>query len=154
MASNGKKRSAGPHVTGSKEARRLSAVILEVMAGLRTPTEAAGTLGVSPPRYYALETRALQGLVNALEPREKGRTASPEVRAKRFEQENARLSRECVRYQALARAAQRTAGVFVTSPETQRKKTAAGKKRVKKPTVRALRVAKVLQSESEAEERA
>ena len=41
----------------------MAVVILEVLAGRRTPAEAAALLGVGPPRYYQLETRALQGLV-------------------------------------------------------------------------------------------
>src|SRR5262245_6994852 len=59
--------------SGDGEARRLAAVILEVLAGGRTPTEAAQSLGISPPRYYALEQRALTGLVSACRRRQRGR---------------------------------------------------------------------------------
>lgn len=146
MASDVKKRGPGPAVTGSKEARRLSVAILEVLAGVRTPQDAAGALGMSASRYYVLETRALQGLVEVLEPREKGRTASPEMRARRLEEDNARLTRECARYQALARAAQRSAGVALASAPK-----VAGKRRAKRPTVRALRAVDALKAEVEAE---
>jgi hypothetical protein len=47
-------------------------VILEVLAGMRTPTEAATVVGLSVPRYYLWEQRALEGLVRACEPRPKG----------------------------------------------------------------------------------
>jgi hypothetical protein len=45
--------------------KRQAAAILEVLAGARTPTEAATALAVSLPRYYQLESRALEGLVAA-----------------------------------------------------------------------------------------
>src|SRR5438477_8881944 len=65
----------------SREARRLAAAILEVLAGARTPTEAATSLGLSVPRYYQVESRALEGLLAACAPRPKGRapgSAQPE----------------------------------------------------------------------------
>src|SRR5438270_790739 len=43
----------------SREAQRAAALILEVLAGGRTPTQAAEALSVSLPRYYQLETRAV-----------------------------------------------------------------------------------------------
>src|SRR5260370_40572180 len=46
----------------STEAKRLAAAILEVLAGARTPTEAAQVLALSLPRYYLLEARALHGI--------------------------------------------------------------------------------------------
>ncbi len=52
-------------------------MILEVLAGVKTPTQAAADLGTSLPRYYQLETRALEGLVAALEPRPKGKQPLP-----------------------------------------------------------------------------
>jgi hypothetical protein len=66
-----KQRRDGPHLPAqqaSPQARRLAAVILEVLAGLRGPTEAAQAAGVSVPRYYAVEARALQGLLKSCEP--------------------------------------------------------------------------------------
>ena len=61
-----KRQRAAP--AGSREALRLAACVLEVLAGLRGPTEAAGALGVSLARYYQLEQRALAGLVRGCEP--------------------------------------------------------------------------------------
>jgi len=49
-------------------ARTAAALILEVLAGLRTPGEAAETLGLSLPRYYHLEERAIAGLTAACAP--------------------------------------------------------------------------------------
>jgi len=60
-----KPRASGPQVaTGqaSPQARRLAAVILEVLAGLKGPSEAAQAAGASVPRYHAAQARALQGL--------------------------------------------------------------------------------------------
>ncbi|QVL31033.1 hypothetical protein KIH39_19585 [Telmatocola sphagniphila] len=51
------------------QAKRLASVILEVLAGARTPTDAATAVGISLPNYYQVETRALQGLLKACEPR-------------------------------------------------------------------------------------
>ena len=49
----------------SPQARRQAATILEVLAGVRRPSEAAQVLEISLPRYYQLEQRALAGLVSA-----------------------------------------------------------------------------------------
>jgi hypothetical protein len=59
----------------SREARRLAAAILEVLAGVRTPAQAATAVGLSLPRYYQVEGRALQGLLAACEARPRGRVA-------------------------------------------------------------------------------
>jgi len=64
---------AGLAQDAGREARRLATLILEVLAGGRTPTEAAQALEISVPRYYQLEGRALRGLVAACEPRPRGR---------------------------------------------------------------------------------
>src|SRR3984957_5805973 len=85
------------------EAKRLAAAILEVLAGARTPTEAATALGLSVPRYYQVESRALAGLLSACEAKPKGRTANPDKEAAQLRQENQRLQREVTRNQSLAR---------------------------------------------------
>ena len=95
----------------SQEARRMAAAILEVLAGARSPGEAASALGVCLPRYYQLETRALQGLVAACQPMPKGRQANPAKQAQAQDKEMQRLRRELGRHQALVRAAQRTVGL-------------------------------------------
>ena len=55
--------------SGSAGARRKAMVILEVLGGVRTPTDAAEELGIPTPRYYQWEERAVEGLVSALEPK-------------------------------------------------------------------------------------
>jgi hypothetical protein len=62
---------------GSKNAKRLGAVILEVSAGIRTPLQAAEALGLSLPRYYQIEANGLNGLVAACTPKPKGLQANP-----------------------------------------------------------------------------
>jgi hypothetical protein len=45
----------------TSDARRRAAAVLEVLAGARTPTQAAEALGVSLPRYYLLEPAGDRG---------------------------------------------------------------------------------------------
>lgn len=135
-----------PLAGASREAKRLAALILEVLAGMRTPTDAAAVLGSSLPRYYTLETRALSGLLHACEPRGKGRVSTPENQLSKLRREYARLQRACARHQALARAAQRTVGLTPPAPALKK----AGKKR-RRPTVRALQIAARIGSAVEAE---
>jgi len=137
-----KKRGAGgPRVEGgSPDARKVAAAILDVLGGIRTPTSAAEAVGVSLPRYYALECRAIEGMVKACEPRPKGRVRSPAHEVPALRKEIEKLTRECERKQALLRAAQRTVGLAMPAPVPK------GKRR-RKPVVRALKAAAVLRSE-------
>ena len=132
---------AGP----SPEAKRRAAAILEVLAGSRLPSEAAAVLGVSLPRFYLLEQQALGGLVHGCEPKPHGRTLTPERELARLHKQVELLQRESARQQALVRAAQRTIGLSV--PEPSKTKPASGKKRRRRPTVRALKHAARLQSD-------
>ena len=86
-----------------------AAMILEVLAGVRTPTQAAQDLGVTPSRYYLLEdmaAAALEVIACELQPR-RGRRwhdgtpprGQPEARECRHGNANA------ARQQALVRAA-------------------------------------------------
>jgi len=128
-----------------EETRRTAAVILEVLAGLRTTAEASEALGVSVPRYYALEARAVEGLVAACRRRAKDPSRSAERRVKKLEVEIARLRSENARSQALLRVAQRAVGVKAPPPGGESKTSTGRKKRRKrKPTARALRAARVL----------
>ena len=131
---------------GDGEAKRLAAVVLEVLAGGRTPTEAAEVLGVSPPRYYALEQRALDGLLAACRRRQRGRTKTPQRELEKLKGDVRRLERECGRWQALLRAAQRTVGIAPPKPV----KPEPGRKRRPKRcrVARALRAAGALRNES------
>jgi hypothetical protein len=120
------------------EARRKAAAILEVLAGARKPSDAAQALGITPMRYYLLELRAIQGLVKACEPVKLGAKVSPERETQRLRKQVTVLERECARYAALARVAQRAVNL---SPPPADKKTAGGKKaRRSKPPVRAVKI--------------
>lgn len=111
-ADRSKKTSRGPApLPGSAPARRQAAVILEVLAGVRRPSEAAHVLGTSLPRYYQLERRALVGLLRACEPAPRGPRADPSKQLATLERENRRLRRECDRQQALVRMAERSLGL-------------------------------------------
>ena len=132
----------------SAQARRQTAAILEVLAGVRTPTQAAEVLEVSLPRYYVLEIQALQGMLVACEPRSLGRQPSSESALAALRRECEQLRRECGRQQALVRAAQRTIGLTVPAPPKPEKN---GKKRRKRrPTARALRAVARLKTEETA----
>jgi hypothetical protein len=130
----------------SREAQRLAAAILEVLAGGRTPNDAAAALGISPPRYYLLEQRALAGLVAACEPRPVGQTISLKHRLAVQEKELVRLRQECARQQALVRAAQRTVGLAPPSPKPAAKAGAKKVSRKRRPVVRALKAAEAIRA--------
>jgi hypothetical protein len=134
----------------SLEARRAAAAILEVLGGVRTPASAAAALGIRLPRYYLWEQRAVEGLIAACQPRPRGRTISPDRRLAQLERALALSQRELARHQALARTAQRalglTAAVSSSSTSTGKGQPASSgtKKRRRKPSVRALRAARLL----------
>src|SRR5436305_15200116 len=81
----------------SREAKQAAAAVLDVLAGGRTPVEAASALGVSLTRYYVLEERALAGLVQACEPRGKGKGVNPERQRQQLERECERWKQACAR---------------------------------------------------------
>jgi hypothetical protein len=141
----------GPRaVVGSDVARRTASLILEALTGVRTTQEAADALGVALPRYYVLETRALSGLVGALEPRSRGRQRGAAERISALEGEVARLERELRRFQALQRASQRALGL-VAAPAAReggtkaprRKGDEGGKPRRKRRPNRATRAERI-----------
>ena len=144
-----RERMKGPKLQDvSRSARLVATAILEVMAGARLPSDAAKALGVSQPRYYLLENRAMNGLIAACEPRQKGRVRSTASELASAQQQIKRLQQDCARYSALARVAQRTIGLNAPQPV----KAADGKKyRKRKPTVRALKVLDMLKSKSSGE---
>ena len=99
-------------LTGSAQAKRMLALLLEALGGLRTTQEAAAGMGVALVRYYQLETRALQAMLAALEPRPKGRRPRTEAQCQAEQaQEKEQLARELRRYKSLCRSLQRTVGV-------------------------------------------
>lgn len=120
-----------------REARRKAAAILEVLAGARKPSEAAEALGITPMRYYLLEMRAIQGLVKGCEPLRLGPKVSAEKEAQGLRKQIQALERECARYAALARVAQRAVNLL-PPPLT---KTVEGKRgRRRKGPVRAFKL--------------
>jgi hypothetical protein len=130
----------------SREAKRLAAVLLDVLTGSRTPPDAAQALGVSLPRYYQLEERGFRGLLAACEPRPRGRQPDAQAEVDGLQKETERLRRELARQQALVRLTQKTVGIAAPTPAK-----ATGTKRKTRPRVRALRRAERLQQEADAE---
>jgi hypothetical protein len=116
-----------------------------VLGGTLTPADAAAAMGVSPPRYYLLESRALEGLVSACEPRAKGPGHSLARELESLHREHERTRRELARAQALARASQRAVGLSLPQ-----KPARAEGKRKRRPVVRALRAAKHMKTEPQA----
>jgi hypothetical protein len=140
-----RKHRTGPRVNGgSPGARQCAATILQVLAGEWTPGQGAAALGVGLPRYYAVESRAMSGLVEACESRRRGPQSEKEVSDLR--KKVVRLEHECARKQALLRASQRTAGIQVPVPKVK-------PKRRRRPTVRALKMAAVLRKTDQAQVR-
>jgi len=148
-------RNSVPLAAGSsKEAKRLTAMILDVMAGVRTPQQAADALAMSLPRYYQVEARALQALLEACEPRPKGRQANPLREIAQIKRENGRLRRDLGQQQSLVRMAQRAIGLNPPAPPKAAAKTPGKRTRRRKPVVRALSLATRLRQETTAAEAA
>lgn len=145
----------GPHLgrDASQEAKRLAAAILEVLAGMRTTTDAAAAVGLSLTRYYQVENRALAGFLQACEPRGKGRQPSAQRELILLRRSHDRLQRDLARQQALVRLAQRSVGLAAPAPAAKAKPN--GKKpRRRRPVARALQVAQRLQANPLASEAA
>ena len=157
-------------IPASDDARRVACAILEVLAGVRSISDTAVVLGVSSARYYQLEARALQGLVQACEPRGPGPLSGAGLAAEvaQLRVERDRLKAEAARYQALARLAHGAFGAPLTTASapppaggttglagaagqrarraatiaaTTRTSPAARTRKKRTPTVRALRLA-------------
>jgi hypothetical protein len=133
-----------PAAEPSREAKQRAAAILEVLAGARTPTQAAQALGVSLARYYLLEEKGLAGLLAACEPQPRGPGVDAGRRLAALERDCQRWQRECARQQALVRAAQRTIGLAAPAPSPAKDK--GKKRRSRRPVVRALQAATRLRS--------
>lgn len=124
------------------DSRKQAAVVLEVLAGLRSPEQAAEALGLSLQTYYNLETRALRGLLHGCTPTPPGRTMMLLKQVKSLEVKSATLEKQLGRYQALLRNAQRAAGLSPPVPASAGK---SGGRRKRPPAVRALRAVEALQ---------
>jgi len=131
-------------LTGSLAARKLATVVLEVLAGVMTPTDAGRAVGIAVQRYYALEGRALQGLISALEPRSKGRHQTPQGELAMLRRDNGRLQRQVGRLTALVRTAHRASGLADSKPA----KKMPGKK-IRRPSARVFKALAVLRETPE-----
>ena len=145
-----------PPTTVSSQARRQAAAILEVLAGVLRPAEAAQALETSLARYYVLERRALAGLLAACEPSPRGPRIDLSRQMAALERENRQLRRECDRQQALVRATTRALGLArpsVARPTAKGKEESPpgkGKprRRPRRVTVRALKAVQTLRAET------
>src|SRR5213594_2623003 len=136
-------------LVGSVEAKKLSALVLETLAGVKTPQDAAKDAGVSAQRFYGLETRALQGIVRSLEPRRKGRQKGAEQLLVEAIKEKDRLVRDLARTQALLRSAHRVIGVPPPPSSEKPGKIEERGKRKRRPGPRAVKAVAVLRASEE-----
>ena len=120
---NGQVKHSGPAV--SPDGKRRTAVLLEVLAGVRTPQQAAEALSLSLPGFYQLEDRALAQLQVGCEVRPRGRQVTSDSKMAMLAREVERLQKEVSRYQTLVRLTQRTVGV----PPAATPKPTTGKRR-------------------------
>ena len=133
-------------VRGSDAARRLAALLLEAWSGVRSTQSASDAMGVALTRFYQLEARALQMIVQAMEPRQRGRQKTVESEVAKLKAEKQRLLRDVERFQSLYRTSQRSLGVAVAKSPEPEKNAAPGGKRRRGPRqkARGQAVAKVL----------
>lgn len=128
----------------AERAKLTAAVVLDVLAGNRSPGDAASALGLSVARYYVIEEQAINGLIAGCSPRQRGRQPDPGKEIARMTAENQRLTQALLRQQALVRTSQRSLGVALPTKATQ-VATAPGRGKGKRqPKVRALRAVKRL----------
>ena len=142
------KKTGASTLQGSKRARQIAIAVLEALAGELGTTEAASKLGVSVSRYYQLETRALAGLLAAVEPRARGPQKTPERENKALLAQNKQLEKELRRHQALLRAAHRSVGL----PSRGTKDTKSNKRVRATRASRGVTVRQALRQEPEEEQ--
>jgi hypothetical protein len=124
--------------SASEGARKTAVAVLQVMAGITTPTIASQALSMSVNRYYQLETRALAAMLRALEPQARGPKRDVEKELDEVRREKARAERETARYQAMLRLSQRAMGLAsLSSRAADFKASGAPGKKVRRPRVRA-----------------
>ena len=132
----------------SVQARRYAAAILEVLAGLRTPAQAAGELSLSLPAYYKLESRALSALLAGCDKPLWVRQSSANHELAKLQKHCRRMEQDLHRYQALARAAGKAAGL---SAGDRRDKPDAKGRRKRRPSVRAIKAVRSLRQATPAD---
>jgi len=129
----------------AERAKLTAAVVLDVLAGNRSPNDAASALGLSVARYYVIEDQAIDGLIAGCGPRQRGRQPDPGKELARLTAENQRLTQALLRQQALVRTSQRSLGVALPTKATPATAGPPGRGKGKRqPKVRALRAAKRL----------
>jgi len=130
---------ARPGTLASDEARRAAVAVLQVMAGELRPSEASARLSLSVNRYYQLEARALEAMVEALEPRARGRRRGRDVELEKLRKMKTRAEREATRFQALLRVSQRALALSAPPPGAGSKDKAVGRggRKARRPRVRA-----------------
>lgn len=133
----GPQRTGPKAVRGSEAARRQAALLLEVWSGVRTALSASAAMGIAVPRFYQLEVRALQMMVSAMEPRQRGRQKTAESELAKLQQERQRLRRDVERFQSLYRTSQRSLGIVMGKPTEPEKNAAPGSKRRRGPRTKA-----------------
>jgi hypothetical protein len=124
-------------VRGSQAARRHAALLLEAWSGVRSTQAASDAMGVALTRFYQLEARALQAIVDAMEPRPRGRQRTAESEISKLKADKQRLVRDAERFQSLYRTAQRALGIAVAKPPAKTDTPAPGSKRKRGPRKRA-----------------
>jgi hypothetical protein len=134
-------------LTGSADAKRKAAIILEALTGVRTIQSACMELEIAVPRYYVLEARVLQAMIDALEPRAGRRKRSFEAELKQHVETNQRLEREVMRLQALYRATQRAVGV--KDPDKRKSDDKTVRTRRPRTESRGKRISKTLRASKE-----
>ena len=132
-----------------QESNRRAALILEVLAGARSAGQAAEALKICTNHYYLLERKALAGLLAACQPQPRGKRPAAEGQLAALQRDLARCQLECQRQAALVRALQRTVGLPASPPPEKPKtrsakseKNGSARKRHRRASVRALRMAK------------
>ena len=139
------------------ETKRRAAIVLEVLAGVRTPSEGAAALGLSVSCYYLLERKAMQGLLKGCQPQPKGSPGPGlERQLARLQKQLDKSRQECLRQASLVRATKRAMGLPAVAKPVGPSKANSGKKgnkaKRRRPTIRAMRAAKTLREDSSLEE--
>jgi transposase-like protein len=66
-------------IQGTKESKRRAKLILKTITGELSVREACEQLGIGPTQFANLRTRALEGLVDSLQPMPAGRRSRPQA---------------------------------------------------------------------------
>ncbi|MHC4850060.1 MAG: hypothetical protein ACYTEG_16645 [Planctomycetota bacterium] len=129
------KKSGPETLKAGRHARKVVAAILEALSGEIGTSEAAALLGISLSRYYQLETRALQGMLTAMEPRKRGKQKTPQGEIRALKAQKREVEQELRRHQSLLRAANRSLGLAAKGRKKASSKGRARKRGVRGKTV-------------------